>query len=415
MYIISNSMLFSCSVLHAYIIQALLSVPQVIWQLIMHGHCSFRSKTQTQNFCRNEYNVTGQLLLDSSIESPALHSKTFSSLSDCSFLHVSPGLCNRSSCPLANSRYATIREDNGRCYLYIKTVERAHTPKKMWQRIRLKRQYTAALAQIDEHLSFWPKFLVHKNKQRLTKITQYLIRMRRLQLKARPSLVTVPARKEKMEKRREKKAETAAQLDRAIEKELLERLKSGTYGDIYNFPTLQYQKVLSKEAIADEGAEMDQNLDQEVDAEEDYEEYVEDDYEEDEDEEEIEWLDEDEVDFDEEEDDLEDYTDGEEGSEEEESGEESEEGGDDEAGPSRPSVRPSGGADEKEGSEEEEAGRGRKRKSGSGLPPAPVGRGKGAAAAAAAGPKGKRPRGGRGVEIEYEVEREDVRASTRRR
>jgi protein MAK16 len=90
-----------------------------------------------------------------------------------------------SACPLANSRYATIREEEGVCYLYIKTAERAHTPKYLWEKIKLPANYSKALELVSGQLEHFPKYLVHRNKQRLTKIHQMLIRMRKLKLRAK--------------------------------------------------------------------------------------------------------------------------------------------------------------------------------------------------------------------------------------
>jgi len=201
----------------------------------------FRTPKQ-QNFCRNEHNVTG--------------------------------LCNRQSCPLANSRYATIRPnpETGTLYLYMKTIERAHMPSKLWERIKLSQNYAKALEQIDERLIYWPKFLIHKCKQRLTRLTQVAIRTRRLaKEEERLGEKVVPKLAPKVRRReetRERKAEAAAKVERAIERELIERLRSGAYGDRpLNVEEGVWKKVLRGLERQGEG-ERDVDLDEGIEEEE---------------------------------------------------------------------------------------------------------------------------------------------------
>merc|ERR1712137_71411 len=126
----------------------------------------------------------------------------------------------------------------------MKTVERAHTPRYLWERVKLSRNYLQALEQINKHLMYWPTNNINRCKQRLTKIRQMLVQMRRMAMREMPAPIPIKHKTEKREKRREIKAETAAKVDVAIEKELLERLKLGTYGDIYNFPRKQFDEQL---------------------------------------------------------------------------------------------------------------------------------------------------------------------------
>ncbi|KAJ5570190.1 uncharacterized protein N7459_009620 [Penicillium hispanicum] len=222
---------------------------EIVWQVINQQFCSYKLKTtKGQNFCRNEYNVTG--------------------------------LCNRQSCPLANSRYATVRSDpeTGAMYLYMKTIERAHMPNKWWERVRLSSNYAKALEQLDERLIYWPKFLIHKCKQRLTRLTQVNIRMKniakeedRLGEKIVPKLAPKIRRREET---RERKAESAAKVERAIERELIERLRSGAYGDRpLNVEEGIWKKVLRGLERAGDG-QRDEDLDDGEEIEDEEEEGV---------------------------------------------------------------------------------------------------------------------------------------------
>lgn len=207
----------------------------------------YRLSAKDQTFCRNEHNVTG--------------------------------FCNRQSCPLANSRYATVRPDpaTGALHLYIKTPERNHLPSQWWEKIRLPQNYEKALAMIDEKLIYWPKFYTHKCKQRLTRLTQVMIRTRRLaKEEERLGEKLVPKLASKVKRReetRERKAESAAKVERVVERELIERLRSGAYGDRpINVEEGVWKKVLRGLERAEKGEEL---LDEEDEEEEEVEAEVE--------------------------------------------------------------------------------------------------------------------------------------------
>lgn len=207
---------------------------EVIWQVVNQQFCAFKIKTdKNQNFCRNEYNVSG--------------------------------LCSRQSCPLANARYATVKNIGGQLFLYMKTAERAHMPSKLWERVKLSRNYAKALEQIDENLQYWQKFLIHKCKQRLTRLTQVAITERRLALHEDDRhLVGTKPKIKRREQTRERKALAAAKIEKAIERELLDRLKSGAYGDKpLNVDESIWKKVLGKvdEQHEDEEEEFDEDDD----------------------------------------------------------------------------------------------------------------------------------------------------------
>jgi len=208
----------------------------IIWGVIGNkGFCSFKSTIKTIAFCRNPYNING--------------------------------LCNRGSCPLANSRYATVLEKEGVIYLYMKTIERAHTPANLWERVKLSKNYLTALSQIDDHLEYWSQGLIKKAKLRLTRIRQYLIRMRKLRKTVQKKLIPIKKREERRDKVREQKAFIASEVDKKIKEEIKDRLARGVYDQV-NIDQKHFNEVVGTEGQEDVMRSDEEFEDEEEDDEE---------------------------------------------------------------------------------------------------------------------------------------------------
>lgn len=205
-----------------------------MWNIMGQNFCSFKVKTHDEKvrFCRNPYNLTG--------------------------------LCQKGVCPLTNAQYATVIESEDELYLYVKVAERAHLPRRQWEKIRLDKSFPAALAQIDDALQWWDQKMVNKVKARLLRLKQYLMRKRKLMLEPKVEYVSVNKRQEDKLLRREEKAEAAARIEVEIEKELLERLRKGTYEGVINYDKEAFEKLLDEEENREDFDALEMEEDEEM-------------------------------------------------------------------------------------------------------------------------------------------------------
>lgn len=178
----------------------------LIWSIIgKKGFCSYKFKSVKQNFCASEFNVTG--------------------------------LCSKQSCPLSNSNYATVIEKNGEIYLYVRDKANSRYPDKLWKRFLLSRNFIKSLQELDLILNLWPKFLVHKTKQKLTKLRQKLLREKLNELKRNSVLIS--KKKNLTYKLKESKLISKIKFESLVEKELLHRFNLGIYGKLYPLNFIQ--------------------------------------------------------------------------------------------------------------------------------------------------------------------------------
>ncbi|CAJ1350985.1 unnamed protein product [Effrenium voratum] len=158
---------------------------EALWQSLGH-ECRFKviKDAPCESLCRHEYSATG--------------------------------LCNRSSCPLANGHHATVSKRGNIFVLHLKTPE-----SREWKMVKLCKSVASSLGRLAQHAHHLAAPQLENAQKRLRSLGG-----------GGQQLTTCVAEKKKSERREaknEKKAEAAAQVENSIGAELLRRMRLGVY------------------------------------------------------------------------------------------------------------------------------------------------------------------------------------------
>mmetsp|Transcript_24598 Transcript_24598/g.34373 ORF Transcript_24598/g.34373 Transcript_24598/m.34373 type:complete len:212 (-) Transcript_24598:5068-5703(-) len=176
----------------------------ISWKIMKDIECCFRIKKELLYLCKLKENLSGY--------------------------------CKKAFCPLIQKDYAFVERQGGKIYLFTKNYQ--GNLQTRWLKYRLSENFIRALEQLETVLYKWPKYFLHFNKTKLAMLFDFVVSKNRIQ--STDMLFTNSDRKKKnkiINKVLIKRQNNYDMMSK-INKELLKRLKSGFYGNVfYNMGT----------------------------------------------------------------------------------------------------------------------------------------------------------------------------------
>ena len=189
-----------------------------LWSIIGdEKNCRFKFKTKNKNFCTNKLNPSG--------------------------------VCEKTSCPLVNSKHASVFKKGKRLFLATKELEGKHRLVRnlnqdfvKWE-IPLDNEQTA-LKFIKEKLEDFDTLAATACVNKFKLLKNYLFRKQNKQKETKVFYLSIKKKQEKKLKKYENKALRNAFLEKNTKRALLERLEQGLYENVYTFAALKTKEVV---------------------------------------------------------------------------------------------------------------------------------------------------------------------------